>query len=68
MTKTRIEKLKDKVDVTTKEILSLLANLESYGSECHCNRDLGTVKIIEQDGFYNEVQVYCMSCGGLVNV
>lgn len=65
--KTRQEKLRDKIEVTQLELLDILSGLEcGQGEMCHCNRDLGTVNIVHQGSFFNEIMIYCLSCGGLV--
>jgi len=67
MTKSRIEKLRDKLIITEKEFLEEVSKLSNYGNLCNCNRELGTVKIVFQDSPYSDdIVIYCLSCGGTV--
>jgi hypothetical protein len=62
--KTRQEKLRDKLEITEKELEDLLSTLPEYSNDCKCDRPLGKVKILHQEDTFNNLMTYCLSCGG----
>jgi len=66
MVKSKIEKLRDKLVLIEQEICLELSLLPKAGEECHCTRELGTIKIVHQGSEFDEIIEYCLSCGGIV--
>ena len=65
--KTKLQKMKVKIDNLATMIELEIAKLDNYMGECHCNRDKGFVNVVHQGEFY-EATRYCLSCGGTVQV
>lgn len=64
--KNKLVKLSEKLRVIEEEIMLELGSLPNNGGECHCERNLGSVKIVHHGSMFYEVFEYCLECGGLI--